>query len=214
LAIPVDGYLARIRALCDQFGALLIFDETRTGLRLGPGGAGALFGVVPDLVCLGGSLSAGLPLAVVGGRKDLLTIGAPGVNGCVEESYGTEIGVAAALAALQATADPAFYEQLDEHAATLERGLAESASAASVQLYLSRSCSLIGMYFTSGEVLNWDAAREVNTTRYGRFHGFMLDSGVLVPSSPHRPWAVSSAHTAEQIQVTVEAARDALARSA
>lgn len=213
LVPPLDGYLARIRALCDACGAALIFDETRTGLRLGPGGAAKLFGVVPDMTCLGGSLSGGLSLAAVGGRKDMILNHAAGIGAPDGQPAGTELAVAAALASIQATGEPGVYEQLDETAALLEKGLSEVMSGGSVATFQTRVCSLLGLFFSESPVTNGVSALKTDTARYARFHRAMLDRGVLIPASSHRPWSVSTAHGKEHIERAVEAAAGALAKS-
>jgi glutamate-1-semialdehyde 2,1-aminomutase len=198
--------------LCDEHAAALIFDETRTGLRLGPGGAAGLFGVTPDMTCLGGSLSAGLPLAAVGGRKDLILNSASGVGPADAQPAGTELAVAAALTCLQATAEPGIYEQLDETTALVDKGLSDVTTG--MATFQTRVCSMLGLFFSGSPVTNGASALKTDSARYTRFHRALLDAGVLIPASPHRPWCVSTAHTTEQIERAIDAVATALAKSA
>jgi glutamate-1-semialdehyde 2,1-aminomutase len=208
---PQPGFLAGLRELCRRHGALLIFDEVITGLRLGPGGAAQRFGVTPDLTVLGKVLGGGMPLAAVAGPRDLLSRLAPVGPVYQAGTYAAHpLSVAAALASLAVLdARPELYLWLDRAGERLERGLEEAAADAGVPLVVQRVGSMWTAFFTDRPVRSWDEARTVNRAAYATFFRAMLARGVLLPPSALESAFVSAAHGEIEIEFTLHAARAA-----
>ena len=205
---PAPGFLAGLRAICDEHGALLIFDEVITGFRASYGGAQGLLGVAPDLTALGKIIGGGLPVGAYGGRRDLMLQMAP--VGPVYQA-GTLSGNPLAMAAGQATlaairATEGAYEHLESLGARLERGLTAAARAAGLTLTVARSGSTLTPFFLDRAPTNWGEAKQANTAAFSRFHAVMLDRGVHLPPSQYEAWFLSLAHDESLVDRTVEAA--------
>ena len=211
---PEPGFLAGLRERCDRHRALLVFDEVITGLRLGPGGAAARFGVTPDLVLLGKVLGGGMPLAAFGGRRDLMERMAPSGPVYQAGTYAAHpLSVAAGLAVLDALdADPQLYARLDGAGERVARGLGAAAGGRpGLGLRVQRVGSMWTPFFASGPVRSWDDAAAADTRRYGGFFRGMLARGVLLPPSQFECSFVSAAHGEAEVALTLEAARATLA---
>lgn len=207
---PADGFLAGLRSLCDKYGALLIFDEVITGFRVAPGGASELFGIKPDLVCLGKILGGGLPLAAFGGSKQHMERLAP--CGAVYQAgtlSGNPIAVGAGLATLEAIGETGFHEALEAKALRLHEGLQAAAAAANAVVQTPRVGSILWIAFTGLPVTDQATAKQCDTKRFAKFFHAMLDRGVYLPPSQFECLFVSAAHTDEEIDRTIEAAREA-----
>jgi glutamate-1-semialdehyde 2,1-aminomutase len=218
LTPPGRGFLKCLRALCDAHGALLMFDETLTGIRIASGGTTALYGVSPDIVLLGPIIGSGLSIAAFGGCKEVLRhldedrvgqtqAGMPAFAGTASDDL---LAMAAGIVTLQALGEPGFYEELEEKAARLDEGLRAAAAATGVGVRLTRVASILGMYFSTEPMEHAAAARQGDATRFSRYHRAMLDHGILLPFSPVSCMFVSAAHTNEEIDRTIEAAHEAL----
>jgi glutamate-1-semialdehyde 2,1-aminomutase len=199
---PEPGFLETLRALCDASGALLVFDEVITGFRVSRGGAQELYGVPPDLTILGKIVGGGLPLAAFGGRAEIMDQLAP--VGPVYQAgtlSGNPLATAAGLAALRAL-DSWVYEAL-EH--TGKRVEVELSPFGRVQ----RVGGLLTFFFTGSDpVRNFEEAVAADTDRYGAFFRHMLERGVYMPPSQFEAWFPSTEHGDEEIDRTVEAARE------
>ncbi len=211
LVQPGDGFLARLRDLCDAHGALLIFDEVISGFRVGRGGAQERFGVTPDLTALGKVIGGGLPVGAYGGRDDLMARMAP--EGDVYQAgtlSGNPLATAAGIAALDTlAATEGAYARLDELGARLQAGLEDAAAAAGVTLTVGRVGSAVTPFFREGLPHDYATARECDLDAFGRFHRAMLEAGVLAPPSQFETWFVSLAHDEALIDRAIEAARGA-----
>ncbi len=208
---PEPGFLGAIVRLCKQHGALSIFDEVMTGSRLAPGGAQERYGLRPDLTCLGKIVGGGMPLAVYGGRADVMKLIAP--LGPVYQAgtlSGNPLAVAAALATLQKL-DAALYERLEQLGQLLETGLRTALSERGVTGVVQRVGSMITLFFHEGPVRNWKEAATSDRERFGRFHAGLIERGVYWPPSQFEAAFISGAHTVADIARTVDAAREALA---
>ncbi len=205
---PESGYLEEIRRLCDEHGTVLIFDEVITGFRVAFGGAQERFGIAADLTCLGKIVGGGLPLAVCGGRADIMDQLAP--LGRVYQAgtlSGNPIATAAAIATLDILAEGRVYRELESSAANLESELAEAAADAGVLVTLNRVGSLVSCFFTDKPVRNFDDVRATDIAAFKRFFAAMLDRGIYLAPSAYEAMFVSLAHTKQDIDQTVEAAR-------
>jgi len=212
---PADGYLQGLRSLCDQHGALLVFDEVMTGFRVAYGGAQGLYGVAPDLTALGKIIGGGLPCAAYGGREDLMRQVAP--DGPVYQAgtlSGNPLAMAAGLATLEQLKEPGVYDQLKRSAALLRKGLEKAAAKAGVDLRVQHVGSMMTPFFLDRPVVNYDDATACDTDAFARFFGAMLDQGVVPPPSQYEAWFIGLAHDEEAIEATVKAARRAFAAAA
>jgi glutamate-1-semialdehyde 2,1-aminomutase len=208
---PKPGFLEGLREVTARNGALLIFDEVITGFRLAKGGYQELSGVTPDLTTLGKALGAGLPVGAFGGRAEVMDRLAP--DGPVYQAgtlSGNPLAVAAGLASLEEISHDGFYVALERRAAALERGLMDAISAGPVHAVINRVGSMLTLFFASDEVDGYDAASSADTARFGAFFKAMRARGINLPPSQFESWFVSSAHTDEDVEKTVEAARGAL----
>ena len=206
--LPERGFLEGLRALCDEHGALLVFDEVMTGFRVARGGYQELCGVRPDLITLGKVIGGGLPIGAYGGRADLMRRISPA--GDVYQAgtlSGNPLAVAAGRAALAATDAAGFYERLEASSAALESGLEAAAREAEVPVRIGRQGSMLCPYFAEERVTSLAGAMATHRERWKRFFHAMLERGVLLPPSPFEAWFVSSAHDAATIERVVGAAR-------
>jgi glutamate-1-semialdehyde 2,1-aminomutase len=208
---PAPGFLQRLRELTAEHGALLIFDEVITGFRLCYGGAQALFGVHPDLTCLGKIIGGGLPVGAYGGRRDIMSMVAP--EGPVYQAgtlAGNPLTMAAGIATLRQL-DDAAYQRLEIAAVYLEDGLRRAGEETETPVRINRAGSMLTMFFTSEPVTDFASARRADSERYGAFFRGMLARGVLLPPSQFEAAFVSLAHSDDEIMATASAAREALA---
>jgi len=208
---PAAGFLAGLRELCTRHGALLLFDEVITGFRVAYGGAQALYGVRPDLTCLGKIIGGGLPVGAYGGRRDLMEQVAP-LGGVYQAGTlsGNPLAVAAGMATLRALEDPASYRRLETLGARLASGLAEAARRAGVPLTVNRVGSMLTGFFTGEPVVDLVSAKRSDTARYGRFFHGMLERGVFLAASQFEAAFVSLAHTEEDLDSAARAAAETL----
>jgi glutamate-1-semialdehyde 2,1-aminomutase len=207
---PEPGFLEAIVELCRAHGAVSIFDEVMTGFRLARGGAQARFGLRPDLTTLGKIAGGGMPLAVYGGRREIMQLVAP--LGPVYQAgtlSGSPPAVAAGLATLRLL-DDALYQRLETLGAALEDGLRAAARDAGVPATVQRVGSMITVFFLPGPVRCFTDSAKSDAERFARFHRGLLRRGVYWPPSRFEAAFISGAHTLEDIAYTVRAAREAL----
>jgi len=208
VVLPVEGFLATLRSLCDDEDALLIFDEVITGFRLAPGGAQQLFKIKADITCLGKIIGGGLPAAALGGRADIMDMLAPA--GPVYQAgtlSGNPIATAAANATLDLLAKDNCYQKLESSAAMLEAGLADAARQAGVAVTINRIGSIMSCFFTDKKVLNFPDVQSTDIKTWKKFFIEMLDQGIYLAPSAYEAMFVSLAHSSLDIEKTVDAAR-------
>ncbi len=208
---PADGFLAALRQITRQYGALLIFDEVITGFRVAPGGAQELYGVTPDLTCLGKIIGGGLPVGAFGGRREIMERLAP--LGPVYQAgtlAGNPLAMQAGIATLEILRQNGTYQTLESLGTRLEDGLKAAASAAGVPLIVNRVGSMLTGFFVDGPVVDYDSATRADAERYASYHRHMLQSGVYLAPSQFEASFVSLAHTPADIDTSGEAARDAM----
>jgi glutamate-1-semialdehyde 2,1-aminomutase len=202
---PVSGFHEGLRALCDRHGALLIFDEVMTGFRVAAGGAQARLNIRPDLTTLGKIIGGGMPVGAYGGREDLMRRIAP--SGPVYQAgtlSGNPLAMAAGLATLKATAAPGFYETLERRTERLVSGIAAAAQRRRLPVTAGHAGSMWGVYLTAGPVRSYADAKRVDTALFARWHRAALAGGVFLAPSAFEAGFVSSAHSDEDIDVTIE----------
>jgi glutamate-1-semialdehyde 2,1-aminomutase len=210
LVAPQEGFLEGLRAICDRHGILLVFDEVISGFRASTGGAQKVFGVRPDLTCLGKIIGGGLPVGAYGGRAELMALVAPA--GPVYQAgtlSGNPLAMAAGLWALEELS-PRLYKHLAKLGAALAAGLADSARAAGLPLQVNGFGSLLTPFFTDRPVRDYQSALAADTAAYARFFRGMLARGIYLPPSQFEAWFISGAHSPRDIDKTVKAARDAM----
>jgi glutamate-1-semialdehyde 2,1-aminomutase len=207
---PAAGFLEALRKLCDRHGLLLIFDEVISGFRVAPGGAQSLWGVRPDLTCLGKIIGGGLPVGAYGGRADLMELVAP--SGPVYQAgtlSGNPLAMAAGLWSL-GQLSKRLYRHLAGLAGMLAGGLATAAREAGVPLQINGLGSMLTPFFTASPVSDYQSALRSDTRAYATFFRAMLERGIYAPPSQFEAWFLSAAHTERDIERTVDAARGAL----
>jgi len=215
VVLPAEGFLAGLRALTRQHGALLIFDEVITGFRVGFGGAQALYRIRPDLTCLGKIIGGGLPVGAYGGRREIMELIAPA--GPVYQAgtlSGNPLAMHAGLATLRRLRSAGFYAALERHSARLHAGLIEAAREAGVPIQPARVGSVIGFFFTDRPVTDYTSAKSADTRKFAAYFWAMLEAGVYVAPSQFEALFVSGAHTARDIDQTIEAATGAFRHAA
>ena len=207
---PSDGFLQGLREICDREGMLLVFDEVISGFRAATGGAQQIYGVRPDLTCLGKIIGGGLPVGAYGGQARIMDLVAPA--GPVYQAgtlSGNPLAMTAGAWALEQLS-PRLYKHLAQLGAHLAQGLADAARAAGVPLQVNAFGSLLTPFFTNRPVRDYDSALAANTSAYGRFFRGMLARGVYLPPSQFEAWFLSGAHTPRHVDLTIKAARDVL----
>jgi glutamate-1-semialdehyde 2,1-aminomutase len=210
LVPPGDGFLAGLRDLCTSHNSLLIFDEVISGFRASAGGAQRLYGIRPDMTCLGKIIGGGLPVGAYGGRADVMAMVAP--PGPVYQAgtlSGNPIAMTAGIWALERLV-PKLYKELARRGAMLAAGLAEAARAANVPLQVNAFGSLLTPFFTASPVRDYDSALTSDTSSYATFFRGMLERGIYPPPSQFEAWFLSAAHTDRDVKKTVAAAQGAM----
>jgi glutamate-1-semialdehyde 2,1-aminomutase len=202
---PKPGFLQGLREITARHGALLVFDEVMTGWRVHPRGAQALFGITPDLTCLGKVLGGGLPAAAYGGRRDLMLQVAP--VGPVYQAgtlSGNPLAMAAGIATLDILAAPGMWERAERWAARAADAIARAGSAAGVPVTVQRVGTMLTPFFTDRPVENYDGARATDRAAYSRFFHALLDAGVYLPPSAFEAAFTSVRHGDAEFAVLEE----------
>jgi len=210
LIVPADGFLRGLRDICNREGMLLVFDEVISGFRAAIGGAQQLYGIRPDLTCLGKIIGGGLPVGAYGGSAKVMELVAPA--GPVYQAgtlSGNPLAMTAGLWSLEELS-PRLYKHLSKLGAQLTNGLADAARGAGVALQVSAFGSLLTPFFTDRPVSDYDSALAADTGAYGRFFRGMLARGIYPPPSQFEAWFLSGAHTPRHVDQTIKAARDAM----
>jgi glutamate-1-semialdehyde 2,1-aminomutase len=207
---PADGFLAGLRTLCDEHGALLIFDEVITGFRVAYGGAQSLFGVTPDLTVLGKVMGGGFPCAAFGGRRDVMSALAP--EGPVYQAgtlSGNPVAVAAGIAALDLARERDPYPRLERRAEELATGLSMAFAAREIPVTINRTATMLSVFFTAepaSPVRNFREAAAAGHSRFARFFHHSLERGLYLPPSGYEMWTLSTEHGPASIALAIEAA--------
>src|SRR5215831_2531175 len=210
---PARGYLEALRAVTTRDKALLIFDEVMTGFRLAFGGAQEMFAIQPDLTTMGKIIGGGLPVGAYGGPSEVMDLVAPlGPMYQAGTLSGNPLAMAAGYATLRYLREhKEVYGKLDKLAGEIVSGVAAAAKEAGVQICHNRVGSMFTWFFTPGPVTDWNSAAKSDTEAFGRFFRAMLENGVYLPPSQFEAAFVGAAHTEEDIQQTIAAAKEAFA---
>lgn len=209
---PLPGFLQELREITAEFGSLLIFDEVMTGFRVGYQGAQGLYGIQPDLTCLGKVIGGGLPVGAYGGKREVMEHIAP--VGPIYQAgtlSGNPLAMAAGYQTLRLLEKPGIYEELDRKAAKLAEGFLQNAYKTGVPIKVNRVGSMLSIYFTDNDVVNYENAQLTNMQRFKSYHTTMLDQGILTAPTPYEVMFVSTAHSDDDIENTIVAHYLALA---
>ncbi|HEX9203194.1 MAG TPA: glutamate-1-semialdehyde 2,1-aminomutase [Vicinamibacteria bacterium] len=208
---PREGYLEALREITKRAGTVLLFDEVMTGFRLSLGGAQKLYGITPDMTCLGKIVGGGLPAAAYGGRAEIMDQVAP--VGPVYQAgtlSGNPLAMAAGCTALDLLTRPGTYEALEARTVRLQIGLSRAAQAAGVMVTVNRVGSMLTVFFCRGPVVDYASAKTSDTKLYARFFHGLLKRGVYLPPAQFEAAFVSLAHGEPEIDRTIAAAGEAL----
>lgn len=208
---PKEGFLEGLRKITKEYGVVLIFDEVITGFRVAYGGAQAYYNVMPDLTTMGKIIGGGFPVGAFGGRAEIMDHIAP--VGTVYQAgtlSGNPIAMTAGITLLKILKDPKVYEELDRKGKKLADGLEEAAAEAGVDARFTRVGSLSCMFFTDHPVYDYKSAKTSDTAKYAAYFKSMLEQGVYLAPSQFEATFVSLAHTDEDIERTISAAKVAL----
>ena len=212
LVEPAPGYLEGLRTACTKHGALLIFDEVITGFRVAYGGAQQHYNITPDLTTVGKIIGGGLPAAAFGGRADVMRKLAP--LGPVYQAgtlSGNPLAMAAGMKCMEILGRPGTYERLEQLGKRLGDGLLAAARAANIPACLNRIGSCLTLFFCAGPVTDYATAKKADTERFARFFRAMREKGVFLPPSQFEAMFVSLAHTEEDIDQVIAAAKSSFA---
>lgn len=212
VVLPQPGFLEDLREITQTSGALLIFDEVISGFRLSYGGAQEMFGITPDLTCLGKIIGGGLPVGAYGGRSEIMKLMSP--SGPVYQAgtlSGNPLAMTAGIETLRALKEPEFYRDLESKAARLGKEIESIASKASVPVQLSRIGSIMTAFFTSEPVTDYESATRADTEMFGKFHNRLLQEGIYWPPAQFEAAFISQAHSEDDIDKTAASIEKALA---
>lgn len=206
--LPQDGFLQGLRAICDQYGSVLIFDEVMTGFRVGLGGAQDVFNVTPDLTCLGKVIGGGMPVGAFGGKKEIMQHIAP--LGSVYQAgtlSGNPIAMTAGLVTLDIISQPDFFTDLTQKTAYFVQSMLERAQKANIPMTGVSIGGMMGLFFTEAvAVTNFDQVMQTDAQRFKIFFHAMLDKGIYLAPSAFEAGFISSAHSEADIEETLNAA--------
>lgn len=208
---PAAGFLEGLRLLTQEHGALLVFDEVMTGFRIAYGGAQEKFGVTPDLTTLGKIIGGGLPVGAYGGRKDIMAMVAP--SGPMYQAgtlSGNPLAMTAGIKTLELLQKSGTYEYLDKITKRLAEGILQIAKETGHAAVGGQISGMFGMFFTGDPVHNYEDAKKSDTAKFGRFHRGMLEQGIYLAPSQFEAGFSSIAHTEEDIDRTLAAAKTVL----
>jgi glutamate-1-semialdehyde 2,1-aminomutase len=212
--VPASGgYLANLRTITQREKTVLIFDEVMTGFRVAYGGAQELYGIKPDLTTFGKIIGGGLPVGAYGGSDEIMSLVAPlGPMYQAGTLSGNPLTMAAGIAQLKHLREKKgeIYPKLESLSAKLVEGVARMAQEKGVPLSFNRVGSMFTWFFTPGPVTDWSSASESDTAAFGRFFQKMLDAGIYLPPSQFEAAFLSAAHSEEDVQKTIDAAKGAL----
>jgi glutamate-1-semialdehyde 2,1-aminomutase len=209
---PHPMFLEGLRAITEAHGTLLIFDEVITGFRVAYGGAQELYGVKPDLTCLGKIIGGGLPVGAYGGRDEIMSMVAP--SGGVYQAgtlSGNPLAMSAGIATLEALRRGGAYAELERKSRLLEDGIEQAAKSYGAKVETARIGSLLTIFFASNSPTDYASARKSDTKAFAAFHRALLDMGVYWPPSQFEAAFVSLAHSDDDIETTITAIAEAMA---
>ncbi len=206
--VPDAGFLEGLRLITQEYGALLVFDEVMTGFRIAYGGAQQKFGVTPDLTTMGKVIGGGLPVGAYGGRRDIMSMVAPaGPMYQAGTLSGNPLAMTAGIKTMELLQKPGAYEHLEKITKRLADGLVQIAKETGHAACGGNISGMFGLFFCEGPVQNFEDAKHSDVAKFGRFHRGMLEQGIYLAPSQFEAGFTSLAHTEEDIDRTLAAAR-------
>ena len=206
---PAEGFLVGLRKLADEYNALLIFDEVMTGFRVHPGGAQNLYDIRPDLTTLGKVIGGGLPVGAYGGKRQIMEMIAP--SGAVYQAgtlSGNPLAMSAGIATLNKLKKDGVWETLDAAAEMLSIGIGKVLSEAGVPFQQTRVGTMFATFFTETAIRDWETVKTCDTRKFGEFFQAMLVNGIYIAPSQFEAGFISTAHSEEVIEATIETVRN------
>lgn len=211
---PKPGFLEGLKELTTQNGALLIFDEVVTGYRVAYGGAQTLYGITPDITCLGKIIGGGLPVGAYGGKRKIMeTVSPLGPMYQAGTLSGNPVAMTAGIETLQALQRPGVYEGLESTAQQLANGLQDVFRVSRTPLSINRVGSMMTLFFKREAVTGWGSASNSDKKGFASFFHKMLEKGVYLPPSPFEAMFVSTSHSEQEIQTTIKAAAEVISQN-
>lgn len=210
---PSEGFLEGLRELTSQYGVLLIFDEVMSGFRVSFGGAQQIYNIKPDLTCLGKIIGGGMPVGAFGGRRDIMELLAP--LGPVYQAgtlSGNPLAMTAGIETLKLLRDGSVYNDLEEKASYLTKGLKDIADETGIPVYISRVGSMFTIFFRDSEVKNYEDAKSCDLNRFSHYFQGMLAEGIYLPASQFEAIFISHAHSEEDLSKTLSAAKKVIGK--
>ena len=210
---PKENFLKALRELCTKEKIVLIFDEVMTGFRVALGGAQSIYNIKPDLTTLGKIIGGGLPVGAYGGKKEIMTMISP--SGPVYQAgtlSGNPLAMAAGIATLKILRDENPYSALEKKSAHIANEFAKNIKAAGIKAFQTRIGSMMCLFYTDNEVIDFNSAFSSNTEQYAKYFNSMLESGVYLAPSQFEAMFVSAAHSDEDVERTIESNRVALSK--
>ncbi|HLR40804.1 MAG TPA: glutamate-1-semialdehyde 2,1-aminomutase [Virgibacillus sp.] len=209
---PVGEFLQELRTITEENGSLLIFDEVMTGFRVGYNCAQGHFGVTPDLTCLGKVIGGGLPVGAYGGKREIMENVAPA--GTIYQAgtlSGNPMAMTAGYETLNAL-DESSYEAINQKIDKLEEGFKQAAIDFEIPLQINRAGSMFGVFFTNEPVINFESAQSSNLDYFAQYYRGMIEEGIFLPPSQFEGLFLSTAHTDEDIDTTIQAVRNVFSK--
>ncbi|MCI0775374.1 MAG: glutamate-1-semialdehyde 2,1-aminomutase [Chloroflexi bacterium] len=208
---PEPGFLEGLRELTTEHGALLIFDEVISGFRVALGGAQSIYGITPDITCLGKIIGGGFPVGAYGASEEIMSEVAPlGPMYQAGTLSGNPVAMAAGIATIDELSKPGVYEGLEASTDKLADELLGVFDAAGIRAVVNRACGLLTVFFTENPVIDMGSASATDRESFGAFFHGMIDNGVYLPPSQFEAWFVSTAHTDADIEETLKAVKKSL----
>ena len=205
---PKPGFLEGLRDICTNEGIILIFDEVMSGFRVAYGGVQELYGVTPDMTTLGKIIGGGLPVGAFGGKREIMEKLSP--SGGIYQAgtlSGNPLAMTAGIETLKLLKQPGFYKQLEEKSSVLAKGISDAAKSAGYPIYSTRVGSMFCTFFTKGEVYDWPTAAACDTKAFAKYFLAMLNEGIYLAPSQFETAFMSIAHSSDDIERTIAAAR-------
>lgn len=210
VVLPDDGFLRELKAICDEKGIILLFDEVISGFRAAYGGAQELFGIKPDLTCLGKIIGGGLPVGAYGGKREIMEIVSP-LGGVYQAGTlsGNPLAMTAGIATLDLIKSKKIYQDLAKKASYLSEEISKLAREKGIPVCVNHTTGMLTVFFAEGPVRDYQTAMTSDTKRFAQFFIEMMNQGIYLPPSQFEAWFISLAHTQKDLDRTLEACEEA-----
>jgi glutamate-1-semialdehyde 2,1-aminomutase len=209
VVLPEEGFLNGLRKICRETGILLLFDEVISGFRAAYGGAQEVYGIKPDLTCLGKIIGGGLPVGAYGGRREIMEKVSP-LGGVYQAGTlsGNPLAMTAGLATLDLIKSKKVYQDLGVKASFLSEEITRIAEGRGIPVCVNHTTGMLTVFFTEGPVCDYQTAKKSDTKRFAQFFIEMMNQGIYLPPSQFEAWFISLAHSQKDLDRTVEACEE------